>query len=89
MIYRYCIEYISEEDDTKTKRSVGLCEAENYTQATQKLLDYFGETYIVEFKKLKLVGDASIIKLSSGSKHADSIRQAEHILDKYEENFIW
>lgn len=89
MIYRYCIEYISEEDDAKTNLSVGFCEAENYTQATQKLLDYFGETYIVEFKKLKLVGDCDIIELASGSEHADSIRQSEHTLDEYEENFIW
>lgn len=89
MIYRYCVEYISEEDDTKTKRSVGFCEAEDYTRAIQKLLNYFGETYIVEFKKLKLVGDCNIIELASSEKLADNLRQAEDILDEYEKNFVW
>lgn len=89
MIYRYCIEYISEEDDTKTKLSVGFCEAEDYTQAIQKLLNHFGEINIISFKNLKLVGDCNIIELAFGNEEEGNLKRAELILDEYEKNFVW
>ena len=89
MIYRYRIEFVDETDEKENKFSVGFCEANDYTEAVHKLIDYFGEINTVAFKNLKLIGDHNIIELASDSERADSLRQAEHILDKYEETFIW
>lgn len=74
---------------TDIKSLLLVCEANDYTEAVRKLIDHFGEINMVAFKNLKLIGDYNIIELASGSERADSLRQAEHILDKYEETFIW
>lgn len=89
MIYRYRIEFVDETDEKENKFSVGFCEANDYTEAVRKLIDHFGEISTIAFKNLKLIGDHNIIKLASGSERADNLRQAEHILDEYEKNFIW
>lgn len=89
MIYRYRVEFVDEMDEKESKFSVGFCEANEYTEAVRKLIDHFGGINIIAFKNLKLIGDHNIIELASGNECADSLRQAEHILDKYEETFIW
>lgn len=74
-----------DEDDNEYRLEAGISLAENYTQAAQKIEDYYGDTLII-IKNLALYEESDIITLPKSVIAEYRNRRCENVSVKCNEN---